>query len=269
MILARTLAELDTALVEARKSGRSIGFVPTMGALHQGHASLLRRSRAENELTVLSIYVNPTQFGPAEDFSKYPRPLDADLAIAEQEGVAIVFLPEDSTIYPPGFSTYVNEETVSKPLCGAVRAGHFRGVATVVVRLFNLVEPSRAYFGLKDLQQCLVLKRVVRDLNLPVQLVLCPTVRESDGLALSSRNRYLSPEERAVAPLIYEALQRGRSLFEQAFKEGRGPESVKQILEETAESSKRRRLSKFSIWKFCATPTCSHSPSFRSLRCSR
>lgn len=190
------------------------GFVPTMGALHEGHATLLRESVANNEFTVLSIFVNPTQFGPNEDFSKYPRTLEADLEIARKEGVDFVYAPGAEEIYPEGYSTFIEVEGVSAPLCGAFRPGHFRGVATVVHRLFQLVRPKRAYFGQKDLQQCLVIRRMVEDLGLPVELTLVPTVREEDGLALSSRNRYLSPEERAEATVIFRAMEAVRAAYE-------------------------------------------------------
>jgi pantoate--beta-alanine ligase len=214
MKVLHSAEELRFALEAYR--AKSIGFVPTMGALHEGHASLIRRSAEENPCTVLSIFVNPTQFGPTEDFSRYPRTLEEDCRLAESEGAAFVFAPDLAEIYPPGWSTFIEVEKVAAPLCGKFRPGHFRGVATVVHRLFSLVAPSVAYFGQKDLQQCLVIQRMVRDLGLPVRIEICPTVRESDGLALSSRNRYLSPEERAKATVIYRALQAA----EQSFRDG-------------------------------------------------
>lgn len=214
MIILRTPQELRRwreAL--PTETARSVGFVPTMGALHPGHASLLRTSRSAHSTSVLSIFVNPTQFGPNEDLAAYPRTWDADLEIARAEDVAAVFAPQPGDFYPPDFSTHVAEELVSSPLCGPFRPGHFRGVATVVLKLLNLVQPSHAYFGLKDLQQYLVLQKMVRDLAVPVTLVGCPTLREPDGLAMSSRNRYLSPEEREKAPLLYRELQQiARSL---------------------------------------------------------
>lgn len=205
-LVVHTLAALDKALESFRSRNEAIGFVPTMGALHEGHASLLRQSAQENSCTVLSIFVNPTQFGPKEDFSKYPRTLDSDVAIAEREGVDIVFAPAVEEIYPPGFSTFVEPGAVAGPLCGEFRPGHFRGVCTVVARLFGMVRPTRAYFGQKDIQQCLVLLRMVKDLAIPVELKISPTVREADGLAMSSRNRYLSAEDRERATVIYRAL---------------------------------------------------------------
>ena len=213
MIVATTAAALDQALAPTRASGKSLGFVPTMGALHRGHASLLRESARENELTVLSIYVNPTQFGKNEDFGKYPRAFEPDSKIARESGVDVIFHPANETIYPAGFSTFIEVEGVSAPLCGRYRPGHFRGVATVVNRLFQLVRPTRAYFGMKDIQQCLVLKRMVEDLAIPVELKLQPTIREADGLALSSRNVFLSLKDRESAPRIYKALAAVQAAF--------------------------------------------------------
>lgn len=212
MKLVRTVYELRRAVHEARSSGKSIGFVPTMGALHEGHASLLRLSGKENGFSVLSIFVNPTQFGPKEDLEKYPRTLEEDCRIAEREGVDIVFAPPVEEMYSEGFQTFVELGEIARPLCGAYRPGHFRGVATVVNRLFNLVEPTRAYFGQKDVQQCLVLLRMVKDFGMDIELKICPTVREQDGLALSSRNRYLAPEEREQALVLYRALRAVREM---------------------------------------------------------
>ena len=191
----------------AAQQGKSIGFVPTMGALHAGHAKLLQESVKDNELTVLSVFVNPTQFGPKEDLSKYPRTLASDIQIAETQGVDVVFAPNVDELYPKGYSTYVTEEAVSQPLCGQSRPGHFRGVTTIVLKLFNLVEPTRSYFGLKDAQQFLVIQQMVKDLNLRVKVIGIPTVREESGLALSSRNVFLTEHDRTQrAPKIYEAL---------------------------------------------------------------
>lgn len=185
-----------------------VGFVPTMGALHAGHANLLRRMRGACDRLVLSIFVNPTQFGPSEDFSRYPRTLEQDLEIAQREGVDAVFFPTPEQMYPSGYSTYVEETALTGPLCGAHRPGHFRGVTTVVLKLFNLVEPHTAYFGLKDAQQFFVLHKMARDLDLKVSVEGVATVREADGLALSSRNRYLSPQERELAPALHAQLRR-------------------------------------------------------------
>lgn len=182
---------------EARREGRRVGFVPTMGALHEGHLSLIREARrAGADFFVVSIFVNPMQFGANEDLDRYPRTFEADLKACEAEGVSLVFAPAPETVYGPGFESHVEVEELSLPLEGAHRAGHFRGVTTVVTKLFNLVGPSIAVFGKKDLQQALILERMVRDLDMPIEIVLAPTAREADGLALSSRNRYLSAEER-------------------------------------------------------------------------
>ena len=197
----------ETAIKEKR-NGRSIGFVPTMGALHEGHLSLVKAARSENDVVVASIFVNPGQFAPGEDFNKYPRTVSDDLEKLESMA-DFVFLPEREVMYPPDFSTSVQVDWLSENLCGRFRPGHFRGVATVVLKLFNIVQPSRAYFGQKDYQQALIIKRLVRDLDVPLEVVVCPTVRESDGLALSSRNAYLCPEERKAGAVLYRALQAG------------------------------------------------------------
>lgn len=182
------------------------GFVPTMGYLHAGHMALVARARAENDRVAVSIFVNPTQFAPTEDLSRYPRDLARDLAMLEQAGVDLVFTPTDAVMYPVGFQTYVNVEDVTRFLEGQARPTHFRGVATVVAKLFNIVQPQRAYFGQKDAQQTVVVRRLASDLNFNLRVVICPTVREADGLALSSRNVFLSPAERAAAPVLRQAL---------------------------------------------------------------
>jgi pantoate--beta-alanine ligase len=187
------------------RSGETVGFVPTMGALHEGHLTLIRRARKECQRVVVSIYVNPTQFGPNEDLAKYPRPREQDLALCRKEGVDLVFAP--GNLYLPDHSTYVEEGAVSQGRDGASRPGHFRGVATVVLKLFNLVRPSKAYFGQKDAQQVDVIQRMVRDLDVPVKIVVVPIVRDFDGVALSSRNVYLSTQERAVAVKFAQLLQ--------------------------------------------------------------
>lgn len=184
-----------------------VGFVPTLGALHEGHASLIRRSVADNSHTIVSVFVNPAQFGPGEDLHRYPRTLAADLELCRREKVSAVFTPTSAMMYPDGFNTWVNVEGLTDKLCGATRPGHFRGVATVVAKFFNLVQPDRAYFGMKDAQQLAVIRRMAADLNLPLEVVACPTVREPDGLALSSRNRYLNELERERALSLYRALQ--------------------------------------------------------------
>lgn len=203
MEVFRTVGELRGALSQEK----GVGFVPTMGALHEGHASLLKRSAAENPTTVLSIFVNPTQFGPSEDLAKYPRTFEADLMLAKRCGVTHVFAPTPEEVYPPGWSTFIEVQGLTDVLCGQYRPGHFRGVATVVYRLFSIVRPRVAYFGQKDLQQCLVIDKMARDLELPLKIEIAPTLREPDGLAMSSRNRYLGPEERKKAIVIFRALQ--------------------------------------------------------------
>ena len=212
LIVVRTIADLRARVAEWRRAGDRIGLVPTMGALHEGHLSLIDIARQRADLTVVSIFVNPTQFGANEDFGKYPRQLEADLKACEERGADIVFAPTREAIYPPDFSTYVNEEVVSKHLCGLTRPGHFRGVTTVVTILFNLCRPDVAVFGQKDAQQCAILKKMARDLFLPVEIVAAPIVREPNGLALSSRNRYLEPSRLAEAAKIQQALKTGQDL---------------------------------------------------------
>jgi len=192
----------------------SLGLVPTMGYLHEGHLSLVRAARRNNDRVAVSIYVNPTQFGPHEDLAQYPRDLDRDLALLEQENTDWVLFPSDADIYPPGFSTYVEPPEPSRLWCGQSRPGHFRGVCTVISILFNLVRPSRAYFGRKDAQQAAVIRRMTQDLRFPVEIVVCPTVREPDGLALSSRNVYLSPGERQRALVLSQTLAAGVERFQ-------------------------------------------------------
>lgn len=207
------VAETITAMREARAGmGGSVGFVPTMGYLHEGHLTLARRSRQENDHTVVSIFVNPTQFGPNEDFQRYPRDPERDLALLDAEGVDLVFMPGAGDMYPPGSETFVDPGAIAQRLEGASRPGHFRGVATVVLKLFNIVQPSTAYFGQKDAQQVAVIKKMVDDLDLGVKIVAVPTVREPDGLAMSSRNVYLSPEERQAALCLWRALNTARDL---------------------------------------------------------
>ncbi|NWF80814.1 MAG: pantoate--beta-alanine ligase [Chloroflexi bacterium] len=201
----QVLATID-AFRQARAAYGPLGFVPTMGYLHQGHLSLIARARRECGAVAVSIFVNPTQFGPREDFERYPRDLERDLALLAREQVDLVFVPSREEIYPEGFGTYVSIPAADEVLEGAARPGHFRGVATVVCKLLNIVQPTRAYFGQKDAQQSIVVRQLVRDLNIPTQIVVAPTVREPDGLAMSSRNSYLTPEERQAAPAIYRAL---------------------------------------------------------------
>jgi pantoate--beta-alanine ligase len=204
--IATTPDAVRQAVAHARRGGQTVGLVPTMGALHEGHASLIRAARAETDYVVVSIFVNPTQFGPREDLGKYPRPFDSDVALCAAEGVSLIFHPEPATMYPSGFCTYVEVTGLQDGLCGASRPGHFRGVATVVLKLFNIVQPDVAFFGQKDAQQARIIRQMVDDLDVPVRVVVSPIVREADGLALSSRNQYLSPAQRQRATVLHEAL---------------------------------------------------------------
>jgi len=199
---------------EARRSGRRIAFVPTMGALHEGHLSLVREGARLADEVAVSIYINPTQFGPAEDLGRYPRSLDEDLRRSAEAGAVVAFVPTDEVIYPEGFQTYVTVEEVTRPLCGASRPTHFRGVTTVVAKLLNIVGPDVAVFGEKDFQQLVVIRRMVRDLDMGVEIVGSPIVREPDGLAMSSRNRYLSAGEREAATSLYKSLNAAEEMIE-------------------------------------------------------
>ncbi len=223
MKVVHTIAELRAA--RAALKGE-VGVVPTMGYLHAGHLVLVDAARAENDHTLATIFVNPTQFAANEDLAAYPRDLPRDLAMLEAAGVELVFNPDPTTMYPPGFQTYINVEEVSLGREGGARPGHFRGVATVVAKLFNLTEPNRAYFGQKDAQQVAVVRQMARDLDFPLEVVVCPIVREPDGLAMSSRNVYLTPEQRQAAAVLYRALQAVGAAYEQGERQ---PESLQQI----------------------------------------
>jgi pantoate--beta-alanine ligase len=222
MQIAKNIAEMKAMRV---KSLGSVGFVPTMGYLHQGHLALVKQARAENSVVVASIFVNPTQFGPTEDFKSYPRDTERDLAMLRKERTDIVFMPLAEEMYPEGFNSWVEVEKVTDRLEGSYRPGHFKGVATVVAKLFNIVEPARAYFGQKDAQQALVIKKMVADLNMNLEVIVAPTVRESDGLAMSSRNVYLNPQERQAAIVLFKALTLARNRRE---KGERNAETVRQ-----------------------------------------
>lgn len=219
-----TVGELRRALAEARRTDKRIGFVPTMGYLHDGHLALIEASRAQSDITVVSIFVNPTQFGPSEDLSTYPRDFPRDEELCRGAGVAIVFAPAAQEVYPAQFETFVEPGELAKPLCGAFRPGHFRGVATVVSKLLNMVQPGVAFFGQKDFQQCAIVHRMAIDLNLPIEIVTVPTVREADRLAMSSRNRYLSEADRARALAI------SRGLFAAAEEFGLGERNVDKLI---------------------------------------
>ena len=211
MQLAKTVAELREL---RRQSSGSVGFVPTMGYLHEGHLALVRQARNENSTVVVSIFVNPAQFGPSEDLASYPRDLRRDLELLEEEKTDLVFMPSDEEMYPPLFSSWVDVEKVTERLEEASRPGFFRGVATVVAKLFNIVQPAKAYFGQKDAQQAIVIQRMVADLNMNLEIVVVPTVRENDGLAMSSRNVYLDSEERQAATILFKALTLAKELWQ-------------------------------------------------------
>jgi pantoate--beta-alanine ligase len=227
MIIASDIESVLPSLREARSRGLAIGLVPTMGALHPGHESLMRAAREETGLVVVSIFVNPTQFGPAEDLDRYPRPLDSDLKICEANGVDLVFHPEAKAMYPPGFQTFVEVKSLQDVLCGASRPGHFRGVATVVLKLFNIIHPEVAYFGQKDAQQVRIIRQMVDDLNVPVRVQVCPIVREPDGLAVSSRNQYLDEVQRTHARALFQGLEQVR---ERVLKGERDAQALREVL---------------------------------------
>ena len=236
MLVLQTVNEMKEYARKARKEGKKIGFVPTMGYLHDGHLSLVRKARNESDLVVVSVFVNPTQFGPNEDYDRYPRDLKRDLKILKEEKVDVAFVPSVGEMYPAGYSTYVYVERLSSILCGRSRPGHFRGVATVVLKLFNIVMPTRAYFGQKDAQQFRIIRKMVEDLNLDVELVECPIIREEDGLAMSSRNLYLSPEERKQAVALYESLKLAQELYDS------GERNVDKI-----KNAMRRKIAKYPL----------------------
>lgn len=222
--------QMQDLTLSLKKEGKRIGFVPTMGYLHEGHLSLIRCSKKENDITVVSIFVNPLQFGKNEDLDRYPRDFERDKTLCQKEGVDFIFYPDYKDMYPEGYQTYVEVVELSKGLCGDFRPGHFKGVTTVVLKLFNIVCPDNAYFGKKDYQQLKVIERMVKDLNLPVNVIGCPIVREPDGLAMSSRNSYLSKEERDSALFIYKGLIEGKKLFESGEKNSK---KIKEIVIDT------------------------------------
>ncbi len=228
MELVRDLAALREKVDTIRQQGKEIGFVPTMGFLHEGHLSLIRTARAQNAFVVVSIFVNPLQFGAGEDYEEYPRDLEQDSLLAGEAGCDLIFYPAVRNFYPPGYATFVEVQgSLTEGLCGAARPGHFRGVTTVLVKLFNLVTPHRTYFGQKDAQQCLVVKKMLKDLNYNIQFNIMPTVREPDGLAMSSRNKYLTPPQRANAPVLYQSLQQVEVLIRNGERDG---EAVKDTM---------------------------------------
>lgn len=230
MMIATTLEELAACL---RLLERPMGLVPTMGYLHEGHLSLARRARQDCASVVVSIFVNPTQFGPKEDLSKYPRDLKRDLEMLESVGVDLVWTPTPEIMYPPGFQTWVEVQDVTTPLEGAQRPGHFRGVTTVVAKLFNAVGPAKAYFGQKDAQQAAVIRQMTSDLNFPIEIVVCPIVREPDGLAMSSRNVYLQPAERKAATVLWRALQAAKAAYDNGERDA---DKLREIMSQTIAS---------------------------------
>ncbi len=244
MQVVTTLEELWAA---RERLPEPVGFVPTMGYLHEGHLSLVRCAKRDNNSVAVSIFVNPTQFGPNEDLESYPRDLQRDLALLEAEGVDLVWTPTAEVMYPPGFQTWVEVTEITQLLEGARRPGHFRGVTTVVAKLFNGVQPQRAYFGQKDAQQARVIQQMVRDLNFPIEIVVCPIAREPDGLAMSSRNTYLNPAERKAATVLYRALSAAKAAFQQGERDAG---ALRKIMEDTINAEPLARLQYVS----CADP---------------
>ena len=213
MKIIKTIRGMKQFSEEQKKNGKIIGFVPTMGFLHEGHLSLMRAAEKDCDIVIVSIYVNPTQFAPTEDLDKYPRDFERDKKLCEEVGVDVIFYPSNEEMYPDGYSTFVKTEKLSEKLCGVSRPTHFRGITTIVLKLFTIVRPHKSYFGLKDCQQFIIVKKMIHDLNLDIEIVGCPTVREEDGLAMSSRNTYLNPEERKQATVLSRSLKHAKNLF--------------------------------------------------------
>ena len=233
MEVVEAIESVRSLVKEARGKGKKIGFVPTMGALHIGHISLIEAAKKDCDFVVVSIFVNPTQFGAGEDFEKYPRPLEADLEICRKTGVDVVFNPAPEQMYQAENITWVNVEKLTETLCGRFRPGHFRGVATVCAKLFNIVGPDVAFFGQKDAQQAVVIRRMVADLKMPLEIVVCPTVREANGLAVSSRNKYLSEQQKKDATYIYKSLQKCKEMIKAGIKDtGRIISEMQKVLNE-------------------------------------
>lgn len=239
MRIIRTIPSLRKALVSLRRQGKTVGFVPTMGYLHEGHLSLVRRARKENDVCVVSIYVNPAQFAAHEDLASYPRDLKRDSSMIVKENVDILFVPSNNDIYPNGYLTYIDVKKISDPLCGHFRPGHFRGVATIVAKLLNMVQPDCLYLGQKDAQQVAVLKAMVRDLDFPVRVKTVVTRREADGLAMSSRNKYLSLQERREAVVLYEGLKQAKILIQAG---ERSPGRIKQMIRSVITKKSRGKI---------------------------
>ncbi len=239
MEIARTIEEVKRKVRDWKKSGLKVGFVPTMGYLHEGHLNLVREARKQTDRVVVSIFVNPTQFGPNEDYQVYPRDFDRDRELLSKEGVDLIFYPSVEVMYPEGYKTYVEVKDLQDRLCGRSRPGHFRGVCTVVLKLFNIVQPEEAFFGWKDAQQVIILQKMVEDLNLPVKIVPLPLVRDDDGLALSSRNTYLSPEERKAALVLSRSLDLAAELIKSGEKRA---EVIKNRMLELIQQEPRARV---------------------------
>ena len=244
MRFVKTLPELRQSLTGLPNP---VGLVPTMGFLHAGHLALVRQARETCASVVVSVFVNPTQFGPAEDFNAYPRNLERDLSMLEEAGTDLVWSPGAEDMYPPGYQTWITVDNVTQPLEGKIRPGHFRGVATVVAKLFNAVQPDKAFFGQKDAQQVAVIRQMVCDLNFPVEIVVCPTVREEDGLAMSSRNTYLNPDERQAASVLYHALTAAQAAFHAGERQA---ERLRQVIADTIDAEPLARRQYVS----CADP---------------
>jgi len=248
VIICKTIAEIKSFICKCKERGDTVGLVPTMGYLHEGHLSLMKKARKLCDIVVISIFVNPTQFGPQEDFEKYPRDMKRDAALAEAVGVDAIFAPEAAEMYPPDFCTYVEVGGITEKLCGRSRPGHFKGVATVVTKLFNIVQPDLAVFGWKDAQQALVIKQMVRDLNMDVKVITGPTVREADGLAMSSRNVYLSPEERKAALVLPRSLEAAREAV------GNGERDAVKIKDMVVDMIKSEPLAEIDYVEICRLP---------------
>ncbi|SJZ72215.1 pantoate--beta-alanine ligase [Garciella nitratireducens] len=239
MKVIRSIFQMQEERIEIKKKNLSIGFVPTMGYLHEGHLSLIKKSKEENDITIVSIFVNPTQFGPSEDFNKYPRDEKRDLQKCEENSCDIVFLPKKNEMYPQYFFTFVEVEKLGEKLCGKSRPTHFRGVTTVLTKLFHIIRPDRAYFGQKDAQQLLIVKKMVEDLNMEIEIIGCPIIREEDGLAISSRNVYLKENERKDAILLYQSLKQAEELIKKGEKD---PLRIKEEMKKIILSGKNNQI---------------------------
>lgn len=244
MLVFNKISDIKKYLRECERSGKTIGLVPTMGYLHEGHLSLIKRSSSENDITVLSIFVNPTQFGKGEDLDKYPRNLERDIELSSKAGADVAFVPDPGEMYPEGYKTYVEVEKLTGTLCGISRPTHFRGVTTVVTKLFNIVGANRAYFGQKDAQQAIIIHQMVKDLDMDTEVIVCPIVREADGLAMSSRNVYLSPEERQQALVLSQSLNKVKEMIEKGEREA---SVIKAAIEETIKTASLAKIDYVAI----------------------